>query len=85
MPALAGKTAQAFLLALGYGEFALGCWALSGRYPVECALVQTGLLVSMNSVGLTFAKDQIHDPVGMVLKNIVLAVLAWVPAGLGRP
>lgn len=85
VPVFSSKTAQTFLVALGYAETALGGWALSGWLPTECALVQTAVLLSMNSVGLLFARNQIHDPAGMVLKNIVLAVLAWVPAGLGRP
>ena len=35
----------------------------------------------MNSVGLSFARQHIHDPIGMVLKNFVLILLLWVAAG----
>jgi hypothetical protein len=74
----------AFLLALGWVEFALGLWVLSGWAAGVCALAQTVLLVTLNVNGLLWSRSLIHDPPGMVLKNFGFLVLAWVGAGLAR-
>ena len=71
-----------FLRALGWVELSLGIWVLAGIAPVLCALAQAVLLVSLNTAGLTFSRQLIHDPPGMVLKNFAFLVLAWVSAGL---
>ena len=77
-----------FLMALGIVEVGLGLWVLSGAAPFLCALAQTVLLVSLNANGLIWARQVIHDPRGMVVKNFAFLVLAWVaaslPAGMGR-
>jgi hypothetical protein len=69
-------------LLLGAVETCLALWVLSGLRPGLCALVQIGLLVSMNSAGILWARRRIHDPAGMLLKNAALLVLAWVGAAL---
>lgn len=84
VPFLGPGAGPAFLKALGVVETLLGLWVLSGWEPVWAAIVQTALLVSMNSVGLLFARELIHDPPGMVLKNAALVVLMWVAAAQGR-
>ena len=71
-----------FLMVLGVVEVALGLWVLSGAAPFYCALVQTVLLVSLNANGLLWARDVIHDPKGMLVKNFAFLVLAWVSASL---
>ena len=73
--------AHALLPAIGIAEVGLGLWALSGRLPFACALTQTVILIAMNTVGILSARHLIHDPIGMVLKNFALLVLAWVAAG----
>lgn len=80
VPGLGPGRARPFLLALGWAEGALGLWVLSGAGAWWAALSQTLLLAAMNSAGLLFARGRIHDPAGMVLKNLVLIVLAWVAA-----
>ena len=60
----------------------LGAWVLSGWQPVSAALVQTGLLVGLNTSGIYFSRDRIPDPAGMVVKNAAFLVLAWVTAGM---
>jgi hypothetical protein len=70
----------AFLRGLGVVEVALAGWILSGIAPVLCALGQTILLLALNSAGLIWARHLIHDPIGMVLKNLAFLVLAWVSA-----
>ncbi len=71
-----------FLMLLGAVEVAVALWVLSGAAPFLCALTQTGLLVALNTSGLLLARDQIHDPAGMVIKNAAFLVLAWVSASL---
>ncbi|HTR57567.1 MAG TPA: DoxX-like family protein [Casimicrobiaceae bacterium] len=71
-----------FLQALGIVEVGLGIWTLSAVAPLQCAIAQTLLLVALNASGLLFARRIIHDPSGMVVKNIAFLVLVWVMAGL---
>ena len=53
-------------------------WVMSGRAPGLCALVQTALLIVLNVNGLLWARRIIHDPAGMVVKNVAFLVLVWV-------
>ena len=71
-----------FLKVLGAVEVGLAIWVLSRLAPIVCAIVQTVLLVTLNVCGLTWARHIIHDPAGMVVKNISFLVLAWVSASL---
>jgi len=73
-----------FLQALGIVEVALGVWVLSGIAPRACAIAQTVLLVTLNANGLVWARHLIHDPAGMVVKNIAFLALAWVASGWPR-
>lgn len=82
VPRLGPKIGALFLKVLGVIELALGAWALTGRWPVHCAIVQTALLVSLNANGIVWARRHIHDPAGMVVKNFAFLVLAWVSASL---
>jgi len=82
VPKWGPKVGRAFLKALGAVELLVGLWALSGLFPLWCALVQTVLLVSLNANGLLWSRHLIHDPAGMVVKNFAFLVLAWVAVGL---
>jgi hypothetical protein len=73
-----------FLVVLGLVEMALGAWVLSGMAPGTCAIAQVALLVTLNVNGLLWARHIIHDPAGMVVKNISFLLLAWVAAALSR-
>ncbi|HTV57319.1 MAG TPA: DoxX-like family protein [Verrucomicrobiae bacterium] len=77
----------AFLKALGAVEFALAVWVVSGAFPGACAVAQTVLLLTLNANGLLWARHIIHDPAGMVIKNIAFLVLVWVCGAIpgGRP
>jgi hypothetical protein len=74
--------ASRFLLLLGAVETCLALWVLSGLRPGLCAIVQIGLLATLNTAGILWARRRIHDPAGMLLKNAALLVLAWVGAAL---
>lgn len=87
VPRLGPRFGRAFLKALGVVEVALAVWVMSGIAPRTCAIVQTALLVVLNANGLVWARDIIHEPLGMVVKNAAFLVLVWVCAALsgGRP
>lgn len=71
-----------FLRVLGVLEVGLACWAAGGWAPLPCALVQTILLIILNANGIVWARNLIHDPAGMVVKNFAYLVLVWVSASL---
>ncbi|HWB32063.1 MAG TPA: DoxX-like family protein [Acidobacteriaceae bacterium] len=80
VPRLGPGFGHTFLMLLGWVETALGLWVVAGVAPVECFIVQTALLLCLNVNGLLWARRLIHDPAGMVLKNIAFLLLAWVGA-----
>lgn len=82
VPFLAPSTSHALLRVLGVLETALGVWVLTTWQPIAAAVVQTALLIGLNAAGIHFSRQRIPDPVGMVLKNTALLVLAWVTASL---
>jgi uncharacterized membrane protein len=69
-------------MTLGVVEVTLAVWVLTGAAPLLCAIAQTVLLVALNANGLIWARDVIHDPRGMVVKNFAFLVLAWVAASI---
>ncbi len=71
-----------FLMTLGVLEVGLAVWVLMGAAPLLCAVAQTVLLVSLNANGLIWARDVIHDPRGMLVKNFAFLILVWVAASL---
>ncbi len=73
--------AALFLRALGVFECALAAWVLSGWAPREAAAVQTLLLVSLNTAGISWSRHLIPDPPGMLVKNFAFLALVWVVAG----
>ena len=82
VPKLGPKLGRGFLLALGLVETALAVWVMSGVTPGLCAIVQTVLLVTLNANGLLWARHVIHDPGGMVVKNVSFLLLAWIAAAM---
>ena len=53
---------------------------LSGITPLLCAVIQTLLLVLLNTCGLLWARQIIRDPAGMLIKNFAFLMLVWVSA-----
>jgi len=78
VPRLGPQFGPLFLKALGVLEIGIAIWALLGVAPGTCAIAQAGLLVLLNVNGLLWARHKIHDPAGMVVKNIAFLVLVWV-------
>ena len=82
VPHFGSRVGERFLAGLGLVETLLGIWVLTSIAPVPCAIVQTVLLVGLNSAGISWSRRLIHDPAGMVVKNCAFLTLAWVGAGL---
>ncbi len=82
VPKLGRLVGRPFLMALGAVETALAVWVFSGVTPGWCAIAQTALLVTLNANGLLWARHIIHDPGGMVVKNVSFLTLAWVAAAM---
>lgn len=78
VPRLGPRFGLPFLKALGVVEVALAAWVMWGIAPGLCAIVETALLVALNANGLVWARNLIHEPAGMVVKNIAFLVLVWV-------
>ena len=78
VPGLGQRFGRPFLKGLGIVEVALAVWVMAGIAPGVCAILQTALLMVLNANGLLWARHIIHDPAGMVVKNIAFLVLVWV-------
>lgn len=82
VPFLGPRAGAVFLRGLGVLEVLLAAWAVSAVAPRSCALAQTVLLLAMNAGGILWSRPHLHDPGGMVVKNLSFLVLVWVAAGL---
>ncbi len=71
-----------FLMTLGVVEVALAVWVLTGITPGLCAIIQIVLLITLNINGLLWARNLIHEPLGMVFKNAAFLILVWVTGTL---
>jgi predicted DCC family thiol-disulfide oxidoreductase YuxK len=66
--------------AIGLGEIMMAVWMASGITPRRCAAVQTLLLLGMNALELTLARDLLFAPFWMVAANLLLVTAAWIVA-----
>lgn len=78
VPRLGPRFGLPFLKTLGLVEVALAAWVMWGIAPGLCAMVETLLLLALNANGLAWSRQHIHEPAGMVIKNIAFLVLVWV-------
>ncbi|HVB98950.1 MAG TPA: DoxX-like family protein [Candidatus Dormibacteraeota bacterium] len=78
VPRLGPRFGLPLLKALGVVEVALALWVMWGIAPGLCAIVETAFLIVLNANGLIWARRLIHEPAGMVVKNIAFLVLVWV-------
>ena len=82
VPGFGPRFGALFLKSLGVLEVALAAWVLWGAAPGACAIMETALLVTLNANGLLWACRLIHEPAGMVVKNLSFLVLVWVCGAL---
>jgi hypothetical protein len=87
VPRLGPRFGPPFLKMLGLVEVGLAVWVMTGIAPGVCAIVETALLIVLNANGLVWARRIIHEPAGMIVKNIAFLVLAWICGAIpgGRP
>lgn len=78
VPRLGPRYGLPFLKGLGVVEVGLAAWVMAGIAPGLCAIVETALLIVLNANGLVWARRIIHEPAGMVVKNIAFLVLVWI-------
>jgi hypothetical protein len=78
VPRLGPRFGAPFLKVLGVIEIALAVWVMTGIAPGLCAIAQTILLVVLNANGLLWARRIIHEPAGMIVKNVAFLVLVWI-------
>ena len=77
VPRFGARYGQPFLKILGIAEVVLAIWVMSGVFPGICSITQIALLIVLNVNGLLWSRHIIHDPAGMILKNIAFLVLVW--------
>lgn len=68
---------------IGLLEVLLGVWVFIGWQPVVCAVVQTGAIVSMNTLEIILAGELLISAVGMVFLNLGFLALIWLWALFG--
>lgn len=78
VPCFGPRFGAFFLKTLGAVELLLAVWVLSGISASVCAIAQTVLLATLNANGLIWARNIIHEPAGMIVKNFAFLVLVWV-------
>jgi len=84
-PGLDGTAGEHALMAIGAAEVGLAVWVLCAWAPRLCAGTQTLALLTMNGIELTFARDLLIWPAGLIPVNLLFLGLAWVAAALHRP
>lgn len=78
VPRFTAGFANRLLRLLGIAEVLLALWVLSGIASPLCAVAQIAFLIVLNGNGLLWARKLIHDPAGMVIKNIAFLILVWI-------
>jgi len=69
-------------MGIGVLEVAIALWILSRSAPRWCAAVQTAVLLSMNAVELTYARDLLLWPAGLIPVNLCFLAAAWFVASV---
>ena len=82
VPKLGPRFGVPFLKMLGVVEVAMAVWVIGGFAPGICAIAQAALLVLLNANGLLWARRIIHEPAGMIVKNIAFLVLVWISGAI---
>jgi hypothetical protein len=76
-----GEHAHIVLPIVGVTEVLLAIWIVCGVAPIVCAATQTGALLSMNVIELTFARSHLICPAALIPVNSAFLALAWASVG----
>lgn len=74
---LGERIARPATKAIGCLEVLLGLWVFTGIARVECAVVQTLVIVGMNTVEIILAGDLLISAMGMVMLNFGFLAVIW--------
>jgi uncharacterized membrane protein YphA (DoxX/SURF4 family) len=77
VPGFEGGFGGWVLVTIGIIETALALWVLAGYRPRVGAIAQTALLAAVNTGGLLWAREEIPDPINMIVQNLAFIVLIW--------
>jgi uncharacterized membrane protein YphA (DoxX/SURF4 family) len=77
VPGFGGEVGRGVLIAIGVVETLFALWVLVGYRPRIAAIAQTALLVGVNTGGLLWAREEIPDPINMIVQNLVFVTLIW--------
>lgn len=72
-----GRYAPPLTRCIGVGEALIGAWTLSAIAPLANAILQSVLVVTMNTLELMYARDLLAAPRGMLAANAVLLAAVW--------
>ena len=78
VPGLSGAIGRYTLVAVGLMEVSIAAWMLSRRAPRTCAAVQTAVLLTMNALELTYARELLLWPAGLIPVNLCFLALVWI-------
>ena len=62
---------------IGCLEVLLGLWVFTGLARVECAAVQTLMIVGMNTLEIILARELLISAIGMVALNLGFLSVIW--------
>ena len=62
---------------VGALEVLLGIWVFTDWHPIECAAVQTGAIIAMNTLEIILARELLISALGMVILNAGFLALVW--------
>jgi|OM-RGC.v1.027053661 hypothetical protein len=85
---LGEEHATTLTVLIGLGEILLAAWILTGRFPRTCAVVQIGLVLAMNLIEFTIARDLLLFGgwnLGVALAFIALVALIQWPRRAATP
>jgi predicted anti-sigma-YlaC factor YlaD len=74
---LGESLAHPAIIGIGLMEAALGLWALTGRWRILCAAVQSAAIIAMNTLEIILARDLLISAPGMVILNVAFLSLVW--------
>ncbi len=82
---LTARHARLLTKLIGLAEIGMAFWVLSAIAPVLCAIAQTLVIITMNVIELTKARDLLLAPKLMLAANALLVGAAWYLALIATP
>ena len=74
---LGERSAGTVTALVAVGEIAIAAWMIWGHFLPLCMVVQTLVLLAMNTLELRYARDLLVSPWGMVAANVGFLSAGW--------